>query len=290
MRAASDSPGKEFVTLVEVFPPTFSLDPGREPDIGLREKSRDFVERVRRVRHLADAVLVAEVKDAGRVRLSAVHSAALLREEAGVEAVPVITARDSNRAGVRSAVLTAFALGIESLMLAWGDRYTEADGIGNAYDYDGLSEMLAEARLLAERAGVRAELFAPVDLTRLSSKKGVEMTRQRVRSGATRLLAQPPTTDAFATLAQHVRTLSDLDLKSKILLNVFPFRGTSDVDACRTRFGWKLPHQLDELALGGEPPLLKEARRVSEQIREAGLPGVYVSTRGRPELARFILE
>ena len=79
-------------------------------------------------------------------------------------------------------------------------------------------------------------------------------------------------------------------MRKKVLLNAFPFRNKEDVDACRAKFGWNIPAVVDKLAGEGEARLLKESKLVVEKLRENGLPGVYVSTRGRPELARFILE
>lgn len=38
----------EFITIVEVFPPSFNLDPDKEPSIGIHGKTRDFVERDRK--------------------------------------------------------------------------------------------------------------------------------------------------------------------------------------------------------------------------------------------------
>ena len=79
-------------------------------------------------------------------------------------------------------------------------------------------------------------------------------------------------------------------LEKKVLHNIFPFRSRADIDACRARFGWDLPKELDTLALEGEPRLLREARGVVEALEAEKLAGVYVSTRGKPELARYILD
>ncbi len=260
-----------------------------EPWIGLKQKSRDFVERVRRIQSLADAILIADVKDQERLKLSTVFSAALLKEKLGVEAIPVITARDSNRQMIRSAILTSFSWGLDTLMFAWGDRYPRDAGIRNVYDYESLAQLIAEAESLAKRSGVRATFLAPVDISRLRSPEGRALARKRLKSGATHLLAQPPTTDSFSTLPSHLRILRRQGLGSKVLLNVFPFRSPIDVSNCRKKFGWDLPRELDALAKKGEPELLKEARRVAARIIETDATGVYVSTRGQPEVARYIL-
>lgn len=283
-------PARPFTSIVEVFPPSFSSDETKEPMIGLRQKTRDFVERVKRLQRIADAILVADVKDTGRLKLSAVHSAALLKDMSGVDAIPVITARDSNRPAVLSSVVTALSMGLTSLMLVWGDRYAVSDRAKNVYDFTSLSEVLRQARDLSSRANTECRLLAPVDLSLLNTERGLRLAKERLRSGADLLLAQPPTTDAEATLPKHRKLIARAGLDDRVLLNVFPFRDAADVEGCRKKFGWDLPEKLDRIARGGEKALLKEAREVSAGIRSGGLAGVYVSTRGRPEHARFILD
>ncbi len=281
---------KNFTRIVEVFPPSFNLASKLEPVIGMKQKARDFLHRVKGIQNLADAILVADVKDPTRLKLPTVFAAALLKEELGVEAVPVITARDSNRAATRSSILTAFSQGLNTMMLVWGDKYRDDAAVRNVYDYRNLGELIEEASSLARRSGVNASFFAPVDLSKLTSRRGRYLAKNRLAKGASCLLSQPPTTDSFSTLDSHLRVLKQQGLRSKVMLNVFPFRSSEDVDSCREKFGWTLPRELDLLAARGETELLKEARRVAVGITDSGAPGVYVSTRGRPEIARYILE
>lgn len=266
------------------------MSEAKEPVLGLRQKVRDFIERVRRVQNLADEVLVADVKDASRMKMSTVVSASLLKEETGIEAIPVITARDSNRPTVISSLLTAFSLGLTGVMLVWGDRFGEGEGAKNVYDFSSLSELVAATRSLANRAGVRCRILAPVDLTALGTQKGLELAKGRLASGADLLLAQPPTTDSISALPRHAKLVSGAGLAGRVLLNVFPFRDAKDIEACRAKFGWKLPRRLDSIASGGERAMLSEAKRVAAAIQRRGFPGLYVTTRGRPEVARFILD
>ena len=276
--------------MVEVFPPSFTADRKKEPLVGLRQKMRDFLERVKRIQNLADAILIADVKDVTRMKLSTIYSAAIVQEELGIEAVPVITARDSNRPAIRSAILTALSYGLSSMMFVWGDRYGEHDEAKNVYDYRGLGEVLREAGEISERAGLKPTFFAPIDLSKLDTQRGRRIAQSRLRNGASYLLAQPPTADEASTLIIHRRKLKKQRLDSRVLLNVFPFTSSQDITNCREKFGWNLPSNLDRIARGGEAALLREARKVAEMLEEAGSPGVYVSTRGRPELARFILD
>ncbi|TLY14134.1 MAG: hypothetical protein E6K84_02935 [Thaumarchaeota archaeon] len=281
---------RDFLRIVEVFPPNFTAERDREPLIGLRQKTRDFLERVKKIQNLADAILVADVKDLSRLKLGTIYSAAMVQEEVGIEAVPVITARDSNRPAIRSAILTALSLGLDSLMFVWGDTYAD-DGAKNVYDYTGVGEMMIEAGALFERAGVRPTFFAPIDLATLDAPRGRRLAHSRLKSGAEYLLAQPPTADVSYTFPSHMRTLRRRRLNSRVLLNVFPFRSSDDIEYCRKKFGWDIPPHLGAIAeKGGEPELLSEAKRVADRLRAVGCQGVYVSTRGRPELARFILD
>jgi hypothetical protein len=158
------------------------------------------------------------------------------------------------------------------------------------YDFSSLAQLIRLARDLAARCGVKCRLLAPVDLQSLATKRGLKLAQERLASGADILLAQPPTTDSASTLRRHVRLIADAGLEGRVMLNVFPFRSSQDVESCRSKFGWALPRRLDSIARGGESALLSEAKKVARAAERNGLPGIYVTTRGRPEVARFILD
>jgi len=279
-----------FTTLIEIFPPNFSVETAKEPLIGIKQKLRDTVARVRRISDLADAILVADMKDPARLQLASIYTAAILKDELGVEVIPVIPTRDMNRKAIRSMFLSCLSLGLESVSLVWGDRYAEGEGTKNVYDFRSLAEAVAEARGLADRADVSATLFSPVDVTTLDGPRGLGIAEARIAAGSDALLAQPPTSDLSRTLERNVSLLESHHLEKKVLHNIFPFRSREDVQACRERFGWDLPQELDRIADEGERRLLKEAKGVTDALRDRGSPGVYVSTRGKPELARYILD
>jgi 5,10-methylenetetrahydrofolate reductase len=279
-----------FTTLIEIFPPNFSIETAKEPLIGIKQKLRDTVARVRRISDLADAILVADMKDPARLQLASIYTAAILKDELGVEVIPVIPTRDMNRKAIRSMFLSCLSLGLESVSLVWGDRFVQGDGTKNVYDFRSLAEAVAEARALADRADVSATLFSPVDVTTLDGPRGLGIAEARLDAGSDVLLAQPPTSDLPRTLERHISLLERNHLEKKVLHNIFPFRSREDVQACRERFGWDLPPELDRIAAEGERRLLKEAKGVTDALRDRRFPGVYVSTRGKPELARYILD
>jgi len=276
---------------VEIFPPNFSAETAKEPLLGLRQKTQDVLSRVKKVENLVDCFVVADMKDMGRLKLSSIYTAAVLKRELDTEVIPVIAVRDANRSGVRTLFLTALSYGLDSVMLVWGDRYNDGEGSANVYDYPSLSDAIREMRALAERANVSATILAPVNVAALDTKKGASIASSRLESGADCLLAQPPTSDVSVAFPNHLSLIEEKGIRSSVLLNVFPFRDKEDIDACRARFGWKIPDVVDRLAAeGGEARLIKESKMVVEKMRKSGLPGVYVSTRGKPELARFILD
>ncbi|MDA4119273.1 MAG: hypothetical protein OK436_01675, partial [Thaumarchaeota archaeon] len=112
--------------------------------------------------------------------------------------------------------------------------------------------------------------------------------KSRLRAGADYLLAQPPSLDSD-TLDRQVLGLERSGIKDKVLLNVFPFKDSKDLEYCERYFGWKFPKHFRELAASGESALLNEARNVVRRLRNEGFPGFYVSTRGNPSIARSLL-
>ena len=276
-----------FQRIVEVFPPALSISDKAPFD--LAEKVTEFVKGVRGIRTLCDLALVANVKNPSYVKLSTIFAASLLQERIGLSAAPSIVARDENRLQLASSVLTAMELELKAMLLVWGDRYPIQVGATNVRDHHSLAEIIRQAAGLRRRVGSSTRILAPVDLRLLRRESGVRVARSRIRAGAELLLAQPPTTDAGATLQEHLALLESTGLMDRVMLNVFPFRDTRDVSHCEEYFGWKLPRSLHRTAAKGGDALLEEAREVHKGIKAAGLPGVYVATRGRPAVARDIL-
>ncbi|MDA4120828.1 MAG: hypothetical protein OK404_00290 [Thaumarchaeota archaeon] len=277
-----------FLRVVEVFPPMFPSSTKTEA-IDLRGKMANLVEEVRSIRRVCDIVLVANVKNPAKVKLSTVEAASILQEKVKVPAAPSVVARDENRLQLTSTMLTTMGKGLAWMLLVWGDDYPPQVGTTNVRDYASLSEVIDEASLLRRRSRSKTKFLAPVDLRRLSKESGVELARSRIKAGAEFLLAQPPTTDSGRTLDEHLSLLDSTGLKGKVLLNVFPFRDSADVRHCEGYFGWKLPKPLHRLAAEGRAALLEEARAVQARLRDSGAPGVYVSTRGHPDVAKEIL-
>jgi 5,10-methylenetetrahydrofolate reductase len=284
-----DARSLAFLRVVEVFPPIFPLGSTKKRDILLEEEIESFVEGVRSIRTMADIFLVANVKNHRLLKLSTVQASSLLHERLRVDTAPVIVARDMNQPQFLSTVLTAISLNLGSMMIAWGDDYPASAQATNVRDFASLGDAITEAAQIRRRAGSSIQILAPVDLNGLSTSKGISLAKRRLRAGANYLLAQPPTTDAGRTFDNHASVLETSGMNSRILLNVFPFRDETDVKKCERYFGWKLPRSLYETAAAGEESLIKEERKIIRRLRAEKFPGVYLTTRGTPGVAKRLL-
>ncbi len=241
------------------------------------------------IRRHADVFLVATVKNPKYLRFSSLEAARILQDSLKVEASPTIVVRDANRFEVLSSIISSFAVGLDTIALVWGDNYPQEVGSTNVRDFTSLSEAIGDAVGIARRSRVKARIFAPVDLSKLDTPEGSRLARARLEAGAQLLLAQPPTTDGGETFEKHQSLLERTGLADKVILNVFPFRSAEDLGFCERYFGWKLPDSLRKTAERGKAALLEEAEEVATKIKAQGLPGVYLSTRGEPDIAGKIL-
>ncbi len=272
---------------MEVFPPTF--ESRGNSSIGLGKAEEDFIAGIKKVALFADRILVADLKDTSLLTLSPVRTAQMVHERTGLEAIPVIVARDFNRHAFRAAVVTAFETGCKSVLLAWGDRLPPGAGAKNVYDYGSLSEAIAEAKQIMVRARVDGKILGPVDLRRLATPEGRKLAASRLKAGADLLVAQPPSYTR-GVLREHVKTLRRSGLEDRVLPAVFPFRGADDLLATARKFQWDPPAELLQIANKGRNALNDEARSVVSSARRYRLPGVCISTRGTPELAGMLLD
>ena len=175
------------------------------------------------------------------------------------------------------------------MMIAWGDPYPVSVRSSNVRDFPSLADAIAEASTIRRRSRASTLFLAPVDVESLAKPRGVALARGRLKAGADYLLAQPPTTDAQETFDRHASLLRSSGLKGRVLLNVFPFRNDEDVRGCEKNFGWKLPRSLHIAASDGRATLQKREVDVVRRLRDEDFPGVYLNTRGEPEIARRLL-
>ena len=278
-----------FLRVVEVLPPLFPFSRSKGDRLLLRSAMDRFAGEVRAVRDFADVVLVANVKDQSLLRVDPVHAAIVLGETAKVDAAPVVVLRGQSRSQFLSTVLTAVSIGLKWIMIAWGDDHPDGSRSSNARDYTTLATAIGEAADIRSRAGSKIRIFAPVQLESLRRGSGVALAKARLKAGADLLLAQPPTTDAKAAFRDHLALVTKSGLGSRVLFNVFHFKDDGDVGRYQNMFGWDLPLNLHATAKKGERALIEVEREVVARARREGLPGVYVSTRGMPQVVKELL-
>ena len=274
-----------FLRVVEVLPPAFRGPKGAPLNVQT-ERGR-FVRGLRGSDRYADLFLLAKVKGPSAFREDPVRVAIALEEGLRAKSAPVVVVRGLGRLQFLSAISTALRAGVGSVMVAWGDD-DPADVASRASDFRTLAEAIAEASRVRSAARSEAGVLAPVNVDHLSGRGGISRAKGRVGAGARLLLAQPPTADE-ATLERHLALLERAGLRGRVLLSVFPFKDSKDVARYERLFGWTLPPALHQAARGGSAALLEMNRAIVRRIREEGLPGVYISTRGEIGLARQIL-
>ena len=255
----------------------------------MEEKTERFVEEARSIREFADNILVADVKDPTLLKVSTLEAALLLRERLCVDAAPVVVVRDMNRQHFLSSVLAGISLGLASMMIAWGDDHPTSAKLTNVRDFPNLAAAIRQASAVRKRVRASTLFLAPVDVEMLATPEGVTLAKGRLGAGADYLLAQPPTTDAESAFERHLSLLKGAGLRDKVLLNVFPFWDEEDVRTTERNFGWQLPRNLHGTAERGGAALFDAEREVAMRIREEGLPGIYLSTRGVSSIAERLL-
>ncbi len=278
-----------FLKVVEVLPPLFRASGSRRDHLATGASVDRFADEVRSIRSVSDVILVANVKDQKKLKLDSVQAAVMLQEDFNLRTAPVIVVRDQNRPQFLSMVLTAVSLGMNSIMIAWGDDYPESSQITNVRDFANLAEAIREASRIRSRARSPIRIFAPIDIESLAYPKGTALAKERLRAGADLLLVQPPTTDDGETFDRHDSLLRRSGLKDRVLPNVFHFRDEDDVREYERRFGWRLPRALHASAKKGESELTGLERKVILRLRSEGYVGVYLSTRGTPAVAERVL-
>ncbi|MDX6474884.1 MAG: methionine synthase / methylenetetrahydrofolate reductase [Gaiellaceae bacterium] len=125
----------EFVVSVQLDPP-------------LGGSMAGLIEAARTIRDSGKAHVV-DVNDnpRARARMSGLIASAAIQREAGIEAIPHLTPRDSTIAGLESLLLGSHAEGLRNVLAVTGDAPEGGDypGSGSVYDVDaiGLVELIA---------------------------------------------------------------------------------------------------------------------------------------------------
>jgi methionine synthase / methylenetetrahydrofolate reductase(NADPH) len=166
-----------------------------------------------------------------RARMSGLMASVAIQRDAGIEAIPHLTPRDSTIAGLESQLLGAHAEGIRNVLAVTGDPPEAGDypGTGAVYDVDaiGLVELISRLNDGTDFHGraidAPTSFFTGVAVNPTADDLGLEVERfhRKVEAGArfamTQILFDPDYVDAFL---ERIGGVSPIPL----LVGVWPIR------------------------------------------------------------------
>jgi 5,10-methylenetetrahydrofolate reductase len=297
MRLSDLTDDGDFIRIVEVFPPSLPY-PNRSSgshnyDVSFRFEQ--LAEEISRIENIADAFSIPELRDSQRIHLNSVGIATELKKRTGIDIVPTLTLRDSNRQNLLSMISFAFFAGLENILVVRGDPYPNEDNGGpkNVFDIKKISSFVSTARELETNLSSENEIciLSPINLLRSSDLAYLKILKQREKSGVNIFLAE----QMFEDLDRYVNRLEEVrksGIVSPVIHSIFPFKSLQDALYCTRKFGWRISQiELENLKKQGAGYGLEMARRRYRFLVELKdeIQGVSISTRGNPEVARFIV-
>jgi 5,10-methylenetetrahydrofolate reductase len=281
------------VQTVELWPPSWPVE---GPSSSLDNQFSWLSERLEILGKYFDAFHVADLKNPRRRYMdSVITSLQLKQKQPWLEIMPTLTVRDRNKKSFYGVVASILNSGIDNLILVWGDPFTgkEQAYSSNAYDMRSVSESIRAARDVQKQFdSVNLCILSPLDLTKIRQPNYLEKVKERERSGSDVFLSQT-FFGAPETYIEAIDTVRSEGIRSPILHNVFPFFGYDDALDISKRFQLPVSKELlDRLRAGGAA----EGLRIASGFREAlhanrgKVNGVYVSSRGEPELAIRVVQ
>ncbi len=285
-----------FLRIIEVFPPMIPAPAGVSSiqKFDLNWRFERLVQGLVRTDPLADAFSIPELKDGNRVHLNSVGVASEIKKRTGSEIIPTITLRDSNRQSLYGMIAYGIFAGIQNLLLVRGDAYGAGNGTKNepknVYDISRVSTLISTVRELESRLDYSLCLLSPINLGKSNDANYLNTIRERELSGVDLFLSEQMFEDLETYLAR-VETIRKYGITKPIVHSIFPLKDYNDALGLTQKFGWKFTdYELANLKKTGPRYGLEMARtRYRSLLAHKDLiQGVSVSTRGNPEVARYI--
>ena len=235
------------------------------------------VNEARRADIPADFISVAY--NPGRaVRANSAMVAAAIRSQTGKETVFTVVTRDMNRLAIQSLLLGAQMLGVENVVVAQGDPFSERDLTLTkpANDYRP-TELIAGIRAMNEGVDFRGSslrestgfcIGATVDLGRGIDREAA-LAARKVDAGAHFLMSQP----IFDPNDAH-RFRDSFERQASIPLSVPVFYGLQILEPGGVLFSTVPDDVRRELEEGRSG--VQIAVKLYQQFREAGLHNIYL--------------
>lgn len=246
-----------------------------------------------RVEALADAFSLPDLRDGNRVHLNSIGIANELRRRTGSVVIPTLTLRDSNKHNLLGAVSFAIFVGIDNLLFVRGDPYEENDlAPKNVYDIRKLSSLISKARKLESHVATEHPLciISPINLAKAHDQNYMNTIKEREYAGIDIFLAEQMFDDIDSYVAR-VETVRKFGISKPIIHSIFPLKDYEDALACVNKFGWGVSEfELANLKSKGSAYGIEMARsRYRGLLKNRHvIEGVSISTRGNPEVARYV--
>jgi 5,10-methylenetetrahydrofolate reductase len=295
LRISEITKSREFVRLIELFPPGLPVPElmrdSQTYDLALRFQK--LVESINALETLADGFSLPELKDSDRIHLNSIGLASELRKKTTSAIIPTITLRDSNRQNILGAIAYAIYAEIENLLIVRGDPYPDdVSSPKNVYDVRNIASIVSTIRAIESHLtnGSRLCILSPINLQKIGKESYVETIKSRELSGVDIFLAESLFEDV-ETYMGRIRASRKAGIMRPIIHNIFPLRGYDDALICKNKFGWQISdRELQMLKSKGSDFGLQMARqRYRGLIGNRGLAdGACISTRGDIETARQI--
>ena len=296
MRLSDLARSGHFIRIVEVFPPAIpspeDLKSIQKFDLNLRFDR--LVQGLIRTEPFTDAFSLPELKDGNRIHLNSVGIATELRRRTGSAVIPTITLRDANKHNLLGMITYALFAGIENILFVRGDPYgdNKFKDPKNVYDIGKVSSLISTARKMESHITSEYPLciLSPINLAKSSDDSYLKTVKERELSGVDIFLGEQMFEDLDAYLAR-VEAIRKYGIQKPIVHSIFPLKDDEDAIGLVQKFGWGITDfELANLKKGGSRYGLEMAReRYRSLLRHKDLvQGVSVSTRGNPEVARYI--
>lgn len=296
MRLSELAGSGHFIRIIEVFPPAMpspeSLEPVQKFDLSLRFDR--LIQGLIRTEALADAFSLPELKDGNRVHLNSIGVATEIKRRTGSEVIPTITLRDANRHNLLGMLTYALFAGIENLLIVRGDPYGDNSyrDPKNVYDVSKVSSLISTTRKLESHIASEHALcvLSPINLRKSSDEAYLKTVKERELSGVDLFIGEQMFEDLETYLAR-IEAIRKYGIHKPIVHSIFPLKDDEDAASLVQKFGWGInDFELANLKKGGARYGLETARERYRALlsHKDLIQGVSISTRGNPEVARYI--
>jgi 5,10-methylenetetrahydrofolate reductase len=284
-----------FIRIMEMFPPGI---PSPEIVRGLAKYNLGIrfdrlIESIEKLESLADAFCLPELNDGRRIHLDSVGIATELKRRTGNDIVPTVTLRDANRQHLMGSISFALFAGLENMMLVRGDPYQGGNGEPkNVYDWKSVSSLVKIVRKLEDHLESENKLciITPINLRKCEDLSYISVVREREVAGVDLFMAEQMFENP-ESYTMRIASIRKSGITRPIIHTVFPIKDYEDGINCVRKFGWSISQdELRNLKTRGSVYGLEMARFRYHSLldRKDSIEGVCISTRGNPELARFI--